>query len=254
MSKANNHRNVSRNADSRNVNNHRKVTNHSRDVVSSPRPATELRAEVTTPAQFAQARRLLQSGGISALYAPFRLCGAITPAEAEHIICIPPLCFGELTPPPEHAKHILCRTIGHIAGYGGLVLHGGASLNISNDSAAAFYGSQGLCDIIVPTAELGTAKAARLTAPVSTGVYIYGRAALMQLRRCPIGKRNCGRGDCAITDRRGAVFPLVCDGYGTVEVENAVVAREKREFYGGFDFAVVRFVDETDIVSVLRGL
>jgi hypothetical protein len=181
-----------------------------------------LRCEVATEKQLTAALQL-----------PFEYVYAPVNSSDERVIYIPPLfgydCDKFLN------KRVLCRSIGQVEYFSQKerILHGGMSLNITNDRAAEFYAEKDVSDIILPLYELGTAKAQKLSSPVPKGVIAYGRYPLMQLRH------NKTEGAKYLTDRKNMKFPLVRDRCGTTEVENAVIT--KFAGYEDFDFAVLRF-------------
>ena len=80
--------------------------------------------------------------------------------------------------------------------------------------ALAEAGRLGLAGAVLsPEGKLSQLRAAARVSPIETGLYGYGRMALMALRNCPvkaqIGCKACGR-QGYLTDRKGIRFPVRC--------------------------------------------
>ena len=104
--------------------------------------------------------------------------------------------------------HALCGSLAGIAcaTAAGLLPVGDFRLNICNREARAFYRENGILDTIL-SPELLPAQCR----PIGGRAVVYGRLPLMLLERCFIregfGCEHCNR--AALTDRRGASFPLL---------------------------------------------
>lgn len=148
-------------------------------------------------------------------------------------------------------SYALCGNIGAV----GLVLKaglkpiGGFSLNITNAEALAFYARMGLQAAVLSMELTFRQMEFAAQAPIPTGLLVYGRQALMLTRNCPrIGGAPCGQQGCggSLTDRRGKVFPLQCDGT-CVEVLNAdpLYWADKRDEIPPLDVWQLSFTDES---------
>ena len=117
-------------------------------------------------------------------------------------------------------KNALCGNIGsyRLAEKMGFEVYGDFGLNIFNSISANEINSP------ILSFELALDEANRINAK-DTGIIAYGRLPLMLTRNCPV-KNNIGCGRCgkkgALTDRKGARFPVVCSPYPCVEILNSV--------------------------------
>ena len=117
-------------------------------------------------------------------------------------------------------KNALCGNIGsyRLAEKMGFQVFGDFGLNIFNSLSAGEINSP------ILSFELTLEEANGINAG-DTGIIAYGRLPLMLARNCPV-KNNIGCGKCgkrgALTDRKGARFPVVCSPYPCVEVLNSV--------------------------------
>ena len=117
-------------------------------------------------------------------------------------------------------KNALCGNIGSyaLAEKMGFKVYGDFGLNIFNSISAKEINSP------ILSFELALDEANRINAK-DTGIIAYGRLPLMLTRNCPV-KNNIGCGRCgkkgALTDRKGARFPVVCSPYPYVEILNSV--------------------------------
>ncbi len=106
------------------------------------------------------------------------------------------------------AKYALVGNIGHVELIRGLELLpiGDFRLNVTNSLAREAYADLGVADTLL-SAEL-TLPMAR---DIGGGAIIYGRIPLMLTERCFMKENfGCERcSDCALTDRKGAKFPIV---------------------------------------------
>lgn len=101
------------------------------------------------------------------------------------------------------AEHVMFGNIGHfeIARESGLKMHGDFRLNAVNHRSASSYIDMGLCDIIL-SPELNLAQIRDII--TKKAVIVYGRIPLMLLEK-RLGKNG-------LSDRRGAYFPIICEG------------------------------------------
>lgn len=111
-------------------------------------------------------------------------------------------------------RYALCENIGalRMAREAGLVPVGGYGLNVMNSDAIESYRGMGVAAQFV-SFELSAPKMRDLKSAIPLGMIVAGRLPLMQLRSCP-ARTDKGCGTCdghpVITDRKSAVFPLVC--------------------------------------------
>lgn len=141
----------------------------------------------------------------------------------------------------------------------GFTLYGGPYLNLSNPVSLAQAGKLGLCGaVLTPEGKLAQLAALSRKSGIETGVYAYGRMALMAVRNCPvraqIGCKNCGRKGYLL-DRMGVKFPVRCDKMeNNLSSDNAVSfiinslplsMTDKQEQLRDFDFALLDFTVET---------
>ena len=117
------------------------------------------------------------------------------------------------------AAFALCGGVGavRLAREASLPPVGGFGLNVANRDALRAYAEEGAAAAVL-SMELTFAQmafAARGQAAIPAGALVYGHQPLMLLRACPrrAAEGCAGCGDSrprAMTDRRGAVFPLEC--------------------------------------------
>lgn len=117
------------------------------------------------------------------------------------------------------AAFALCGGVGavRLAREASLPPVGGFGLNVANRDALRAYAEEGAAAAVL-SMELTFAQmafAARGQAVIPAGALVYGHQPLMLLRACPrrAAEGCAGCGDSrprAMTDRRGAVFPLEC--------------------------------------------
>ncbi|MDE7193118.1 MAG: U32 family peptidase, partial [Oscillospiraceae bacterium] len=138
----------------------------------------------------------------------------------------------------------------------GFEILGGYRMNLLNSLSVEVCEKFGFSDAILSFE--GTAEQlSQINAGIPLGILAYGRLPLMALRRCPIadgapcgkGGRGCGG---SITDRRGNQMPLLCGG-NSVELLNpdTLILSDRQQTLAAFDFAVLKFTDETDLKAVL---
>ena len=115
-------------------------------------------------------------------------------------------------------RALYCESGAHLALAKGtgrpFICYGGPYLNLVNPEALAEAGRLGLAGAVLsPEGKLSQLRAAARVSPIETGLYGYGRMALMALRNCPvkaqIGCKACGR-QGYLTDRKGIRFPVRC--------------------------------------------
>ncbi|MCH5317384.1 MAG: U32 family peptidase [Eubacterium sp.] len=117
-------------------------------------------------------------------------------------------------------KYALCGNLGayRLAEKMGFKVYGDFGLNVFNSISASKINSP------ILSFELTLDEANRINAN-DTGLIAYGRLPLMLTRNCPV-KNNIGCEKCkkrgALTDRKGARFPVVCSPYPCVEILNSV--------------------------------
>lgn len=157
-------------------------------------------------------------------------------------------------------RHLSVGNIGgiHLGRRLGFVLHGEATLNITNTLALGEYAQLGLQDAVA-SFELNQAQLKGLGDRLSHGFVAYGRLPLMLCRNCPIrlgGCKNC-KGQGALTDRKGQVFPVACQGRQYSEVFNSrplYLADNWEQWRRDFPFAQLLFTLESpaEVDQVLR--
>lgn len=147
-------------------------------------------------------------------------------------------------------RHLLVQTVADIE-LGqklGMQLHGGFSLNVINSASAQVLEGQEVKDLIL-SPELRLKEAVRLKTKMPIGIISYGALPLMIFRNCPV-KAQKGCSACAkqgsLTDRKGMVFPIVCNGQ-TAEMLNSrpIVLADRQEDLQGLDFALLYFTKES---------
>ena len=115
-------------------------------------------------------------------------------------------------------RALYCESGAHLALAKGtgrpFICYGGPYLNLVNPEALAEAGRLGLAGAVLsPEGKLSQLRAAARVSPIETGLYGYGRMALMAFRNCPvraqIGCKACGR-QGYLTDRKGIRFPVRC--------------------------------------------
>lgn len=150
-----------------------------------------------------------------------------TPFPLEKILPVLPRFTFEETPCGDLLKRLweagfhalYCESGAHIALAEGSGLpftcYGGPYLNLTNPEALYEAKRMGLKGAVLsPEGKLSQLRGLARLSPVETGIYGYGRMALMALRNCPvraqIGCKACGRKGY-LTDRKGIRFPVRCD-------------------------------------------
>ncbi len=127
---------------------------------------------------------------------------------------------------------------------------GGFGLNVANTLSARHYFAEGLSALTLsPELRASALSAISASCPgCETGAIIYGRLPLMLTRNCPIAAElGCKRCTGCLTDRTGAVFPIICRReIGIYELLNSrpvFLADRLNDF--NLDFADLYFSVET---------
>ncbi len=147
--------------------------------------------------------------------------------------------------------YALCGNIGGVglALKSGLKPIGDFSLNIANRQAMDFYAGMGAYAAVVSMELTFRQMEFARQASIPAGLLVYGRQALMLTRNCPrTGGNLCTKKACggSLTDRRGKVFPLQCDG-GCVELLNAdrLYWADRLKELPSLDFWLLSFTNES---------
>ena len=171
---------------------------------------------------------------------------------------LPPLVYGPsereklrhlLTAMPQSVQDALCGNVGSLilAKETGLRAHGGFELNVLNSVSAAEYEAMGLADVLL-SPELAFTKMRKMKGAARRGVLVYGRLPLMKCRACP-GRTEKGCSGCTglseLTDRLGAVFPLICRGKQYAEILNSVPLYVGDRAVPKLDFEMLYFTVES---------
>lgn len=230
--------------------------------------SVQFRAEVSDEKQLKQALEL----PFELIYAPMGLLSGSTPNK-EKIAIIPPFILSDCEEETEKRLEklrefgftkALAHTLGHaflLKKHGFSVL-GGFRMNVLNSLSARVCEEFGFADITL-SFEGTAAKLSEINSSIPRGIVAYGRLPLMITRRCPISDgAPCGRktpfgegkpcGE-ALLDRMGNRVPVQCGG-NSVELLNpdVLVMSDKREILEKFDFAVLKFTDETELAPILE--
>lgn len=241
-------------------------------AIHEKRPAPErtfYRAEIYSKEQLEQALAL----DFELIYAPMNVLSRNTPHK-ERIAVIPPFFLadceeraGERLAELRRAGFTrgMAQTLGHarLLREHGFGILGGHRMNLLNSLSVDVCEKFGFTDVILSIE--GTAeRLSQIRCNIPRGILAYGRLPLMVMRRCPIADgAPCGRGgdgivgasspcgDC-ITDRKGSKMPVLCGG-NSVELLNpdTLVLSDRPRTLDEFDFAVLKFTDETDVGAVL---
>ncbi len=221
----------------------------------------KFRAEVATKQQLAQALAL----PFELVYAPIRLLDEST-ADKDRVAVIPPLFLADCEETVREQLRLLkkmgfskgaAHTLGHVKllqdeGY---TVCGGYRMNVINSRSADFYEQLGVCDLTL-SFEGTTQQLSDIQCAIPRGILAYGRLPLMAMRRCPIADgKPCGSStpcNRSIKDRRGNEMPVLCQG-NYVELLNPdlLIMSDRQRALAQFDFALLKFTDETDIAAVL---
>lgn len=241
---------------------------YSHEKLNNIHNPVQFRAEVSDENQLNQALEL----PFELIYAPMGLLSENTPSK-EKIAIIPPFILSDCEEETEKRLEklrefgftkALAHTLGHaflLKKHGFSVL-GGFRMNVLNSLSARVCEGFGFEDITL-SFEGTAAKLSEINCPIPRGILAYGRLPLMITRRCPISDgAPCGRktpfgegkacGE-ALLDRMGNRVPVHCGG-NSVELLNpdVLVMSDKREILEKFDFAVLKFTDETELAPILE--
>ncbi len=241
---------------------------YSHEISNNIHKPVQFRAEVSDEKQLKQALEL----PFELIYAPMGLLSENTP-QKEKIAIIPPFILSDCEEETEKRLEklrefgftkALAHTLGHaflLKKHGFSVL-GGFRMNVLNSLSARVCGEFGFEDITL-SFEGTAAILSEISCPISRGILAYGRLPLMITRRCPISDgAPCGRktpfgegkvcGE-ALLDRMGNRVPVHCGG-NSVELLNpdVLVMSDKREILEKFDFAVLKFTDETELAPIFE--
>ena len=129
----------------------------------------------------------------------------------------------------------------------GLVLRGGAGLNVLNTPARRHYEAAGLASVTA-SFEMNMQDVKALGGERPLGIVAYGRLPLMRFRNCPLRSRlGCGRcgGRGELTDRRGVVFPVECGEKKYSTLLNSVPLHIAERDLRGLDYLVLWFTRES---------
>lgn len=229
---------------------------------------TAYRAEVYGAEQLSQALEL----DFEMIYAPMNILDENTPDKGR-IAVIPPLFLADCEEAARERLQALKRAgfskgMAHTMAHArllrecGLDILGGFRMNLLNSLSAEVCAKFGFSDAIL-SFEGTAAQLSQIRADIPLGIIAYGRLPLMAMRRCPIADgAPCGRGGDGITagapcrecltDRRGNKMPVLCGG-NSVELLNpdTLILSDRPQTLAAFDFAVLKFTDETDLKAVL---
>lgn len=223
--------------------------------------ALKFRAEVANEGQLSQALSL----PFELVYASMKLLSAATP-DKDKIAVVPPLFLADCEQRVRERLRLLkqcgfskgaAHTLGHarLLAEEGFEVLGGYRLNVINSYAADFYRRFGLRDLTL-SFEGTVQQLSELRCDIPRGILAYGRLPLMAMRRCPIADgKPCGaQQPCggSIKDRRGNDMPVLCGG-NYVELLNpdVLIMSDRQRALRQFDFAVLKFTDETQLAPVL---
>ena len=241
---------------------------YSHEKLNNIHNSVQFRAEVSDENQLKQALEL----PFELIYAPMGLLSEKTPHK-EKIAIIPPFILSDCEEETEKRLEklrefgftkALAHTLGHafLLKKHGFSVFGGFRMNVLNSLSARVCEEFGFEDITL-SFEGTAAKLSEIDCPIPRGILAYGRLPLMIMRRCPISDgapcrrktpfgegKSCGE---ALLDRMGNRVPVQCGG-NSVELLNpdVLVMSDKREILEKFDFAVLKFTDETDLAPILE--
>ena len=122
------------------------------------------------------------------------------------------------------------------------------AVNILNSLSADEAKRIGISEFTVSN-ECTLEQFGKITAPISKGITVYGRPALMLTRNCPIknGKNcsECGR-NSSVTDRMGIEFPVRCAfGYSEILNSRPIYLADRLREIPPADFWFFNFTTET---------
>lgn len=241
-------------------------------VFPAKRPVPEkttYRAEVYSKEQLKQTLAL----DFEMIYAPMNILNDNTP-DKDRIVVIPPFFLADCEKRAGERLAELMRagftkgmaqTLGHarLLREHKFEVLGGYRMNLLNSLSVGVCEKFGFSDVIL-SLEGTVDRLSQIHGNIPCGILAYGRLPLMVMRRCPIADgAPCGKGGdgisrasspCGeyITDRKGNKMPVLCDG-NSVELLNpdTLILSDRPQTLSAFDFAVLKFTDETDVGAVL---
>ncbi len=179
------------------------------EVVPRETKIPRLAVEVRTKEQLDAAREM----GMNELYLAESLL-----QEVEHdnaTLLLPSVTKEGETLNVNQAASVLVQNIGQIRAVTKKTMLGGERLNVTNSKTASVLKSLGFSRVTLST-ELNLKEIRELTKKTSvpTELIVYGRIPVMLLENCVIksayGCRN-GKGNFALKDRMGEIFPILCE-------------------------------------------
>ncbi len=129
----------------------------------------------------------------------------------------------------------------------GFDVFGGFGLNIFNSVALNEYRKLGVREAAL-SFELSAADIRNIRTDLPTAAVVYGRLPLMKYRVCPLqGETGCGScpGRGVLTDRKGASFPLACEGRKYTVMYNSVPLDVLNRDFSFVDHRILYFTDES---------
>ncbi len=136
---------------------------------------------------------------------------------------------------------------------------GGFGLNVFNTESVKAVSDLGMAATVL-SFEMSLKDAVSCTGNIPKGIISYGRLPLMLVRNCPNknggGCKSCD-GHCAITDRKGIEFPIMCRGeFSEIFNSRPLWLFDRKKELSGLDFEVLMFTDETPsrVAEVLAAL
>lgn len=152
---------------------------------------------------------------------------------------------------------LLCGNIGDFYHFSDWEKKGDTTLWVYNSLAAQTLGKQQPTSLTL-SPELNFAQLRAIRSPIPCEALVYGRLPLMFSRHCFVREaRHSCRGDCALQDRTGAVFPTCCTNGQHVLYNSApLYLGDKIEEFTGSCAAYLRAAFTTEMpdecVSVLQ--
>ncbi|MCL2486162.1 MAG: U32 family peptidase [Oscillospiraceae bacterium] len=157
-------------------------------------------------------------------------------------------------------KECMVHTLGLIPPVkeAGITPYGGFGLNLTNTRALRVMGSLGLSGAEL-SLELTEKQVGGLSGDLARGVTVYGRAAVMLTRNCPVSAAEYGKNgmNWQIIDRLGKPFFVRCR-FGCAEVFNCIPTSIVENLSGipPIDHCFIRFSVENSVetVEILDGI
>ncbi len=183
-------------------------------------PVLKKEQSATRSARFLYAAQITEKASAYFAHCYLPLHAFRAPADG---VILPPVIFDrevcEIKKQLQKAKaagavHALVGNVGHLqlALDAGLIPHGDFRLNVTNTESVKILCERGFTDVLL-SPELTLPQIRDINGAVDT--IVYGRLPLMLLEKCA----GCEVGDCiackerrnALVDRRGEVFPILCE-------------------------------------------